>query len=326
MRGYTKNIAVIKGLKDGFSVDGGNLTGLVKAEKYGSGFKAEVTYINFAPLSEGRYVTGISDGTHTVIVENGFFEGLSPIETGNGFAALVCYVNKNEVNPVASAVSGNFGGAALGIRDEIEKSEKITRDGDGEIAASGKNSTDGVYEDEAIAEVNYYELAETDEDGGTLRQNKDEEKTGRKAEQNEENPRPRETRRGDSADAGATVTENARRPKLAGGNFYARMKNEIEGLLSAYPPEENLQKTVKGSRWVKISYGDGKFYVFGVINEGMKPRYICYGVPSVNTDRPPESMQGLASFIPSSADGGKEGFWVMYQDADTGASLKIDFE
>ena len=41
MAGYTKNIAVIRGLKSGFSADGGELSGIVKAEKYGMSLKVE---------------------------------------------------------------------------------------------------------------------------------------------------------------------------------------------------------------------------------------------------------------------------------------------
>ena len=74
LMGYTKNIAVIRGLKDGFSSDGGSLSGLVKAERYGSHLKIEISYINFAPLTEGRYITALSYGRHTVIVENGDFD------------------------------------------------------------------------------------------------------------------------------------------------------------------------------------------------------------------------------------------------------------
>ena len=71
------------------------------------------------------------------------------------------------------------------------------------------------------------------------------------------------------------------------------------------------------------SYGDGKYYVFGVIYSGGKPQYICYGVPSTDSRRPPESLSGLASFIPCSPDNFERGYWVMYQDAATGASVKI---
>ena len=58
---YTKNIAVIRELKSGFSADGGALTGLVKVERYGAKLKAEASLINFAPLTEGRYVIAVSD-------------------------------------------------------------------------------------------------------------------------------------------------------------------------------------------------------------------------------------------------------------------------
>jgi len=318
MGGYTKNIAVIKGLKDGFSADGGALTGLVKAERYGNSLKVEVTLINFAPLSEGRYVTGISDGNSTVIVENGLFEGFSALDTGSGFAALICYVN-GTVSPVASAVSGNYGGAALGIKAEIEKAENISPAG-GVAAAAEENAG---YEDEAIAEVNYYEFAETNESGGAVRQSAQEEENGRTALQNEAAFGAfAEGESGVDPDICGGYGKNG----LAGGRFYEKMKKEIEGILSAYPAEESLERVVENSRWVKISYGDGKFYVFGVIYGGGKPQYICYGVPAKNSARPPESMQGLASFIPSSEENAGEGFWVMYQDANTGASLKIDLE
>lgn len=344
MGGYTKNIAVIKGLKDGFSADGGALTGLVKAERYGGSLKIEVTFINFAPLSEGRYVTAVSDGNNTLIVEDGFFEGSSVLETGSGFAALICYINGG-VYPVASAVSGNFHGAALTIKAEVERAENIKNGlGGGTAAAGGANgkksgkATDDAqtaYDDEAIAEVNYYDFAETYENGGAVRAGSQEEKNGRKSEQNEADTCAFQTRQNGvdpdisrneasfTANNGGGNGGNVTNGPLAGGNFYKRMKAEIEGLLSAYPPAEDLQSVVHGSKWVKISYGDNKFYVFGVIYEGKKPLYICYGVPSANTAAPPESMQGLASFIPSSTESAESGYWVMYQDANTGASLKI---
>lgn len=328
MGGYTKNIAVIKQLKEGFSADGGPLTGLVRAEKYGANLKIEVTFINFAPLSEGRYATAVTDGSATLLVENGLFEGTSALDTGSGFAALICYIN-GQVSPVASAVSGNFNGAALTLKQEVERLENVSQEKGGKPAATDgvTENARNVYEDEAIAEVNYYEFAETDEGGGSVCEDPQEEKGGRKALQNEEGSGAFKKEKGGvdpriSRGEASFVDNNP----LAGGNFYARMKNEIEGILSAYPHEENLEKLIDGSSWVKISYGDGLFYVFGLIRDEGKPRYICYGVPAKTYDKPPESMQGLASFLPLSSDSDKDGFWVMYQDAGTGASLKIGFE
>ena len=300
--GYTKNIAVIRELKSGFSADGGPLSGLVKAEKYGSSLKVEVSLINFAPLTEGRYVCAVSDGKNTCILDGTYFEGVSEVDTGKGFAALVCFVN-GEVSPVASAVCGEFHSAAIGIREEIEKQEKVN------IAAPVKEQkTEPEYEDDALAQENYYEYEQADKDGGALREDKEKEKD----------------RQGISEDAPTFGAFEKGQGGLAHGDaFYIRMKDEIEKVLSSYPEEEALENTVENSKWVRITYGDGKFYVFGVLYSGGKPQYICYGVPATDSRRPPESLSGMASFIPSSPEGGDVGYWVMYQDAATGASVKI---
>ena len=319
---YTKNIAVIKGVKDGFSADGGALSGLVKAEKYSNSLKIEVNLINFAPLTEGRYVVAISDGLHTEFVENCAFEGHSAVDTCKGFAAVICYVN-GSVQLLASAVCGNFHGAAFGLKGEIERAEKIkcaensgnkpaavVRPEDVLSSCEQPATTDvhdEIYEDEAISEVNYYELAEADEGGGPVCENAQKEEEGVKLFEDEK-------------DFGAV--EKGARAGLARGGFYEKMKSEIEGLLSAYPRCEELEKIVEGSKWVRINYGDNKFYVFGVIFAAGVPRYICYGLPSFNATDPPESMRYLSSFLPVETAFGS-GFWVMYQDADTGASVTV---
>ena len=291
--GYTKNIAVIRGLKSGFSADGGSLSGLVKAEKYGASLKVEVSLINFAPLTGGRYVAAISDGKKVCILDGLSFDGVSEVDTSAGFAALICFVN-GTVSPVASAICGAFQSAAMGIREEIEKLERVKNDG---------------YNDEALAQENYYEYEQTDKDRGAVRENTEKEKDGESVRKNEKDNVVREK----EPTAGG----------LAGGDFFGRMKDEIEKVLSSYPSERALEETVEDSRWVRINYGGDKFYVFGVIYGGGKPRYICYGVPSTDSRRPPESLSNLASYIPSSPENADGGYWVMYQDAATGASVKI---
>lgn len=291
--GYTKNIAVIRGLKSGFSADGGSLSGLVKAEKYGASLKVEISLINFAPLTEGRYVAAISDGKKVCILDGLSFDGVSEVDTSAGFAALICFVN-GTVLPVASAICGAFQSAAMGIREEIEKLERVKNDG---------------YNDEALAQENYYEYEQTDKDRGAVRENTEKEKDGESVRKNEKDNVVREK----EPTAGG----------LASGDFFGRMKDEIEKVLSSYPSERALEETVEDSRWVRINYGGDKYYVFGVIYGGGKPRYICYGVPSTDSRRPPESLSNLASYIPSSPENADGGYWVMYQDAATGASVKI---
>lgn len=301
---YTKNIAVIRGLKDGFSADGGKLSGLVKAEKYGRNLTIEVTFINFAPLSEGRFVTAVTDGKTTLIVEDGYFDGDSDTDTGKGFAALICYVNDG-VFPVATAICGNFQGEALGIKAEVERQENLK---------SQKNETkaeDAPYEDEAIAEENYYEF-EADEGKGALREAESEEKDGQKPCEDEKTIGAVEDKKSGLKGAGG----------LAGGCFYEKMKDEIDGILHTYPHILSLEKLIENSKWVKISYGEGGFYVFGVMYGEKKAEYLCYGVPAVNPERPPESMREISSYIPAKVED-YDGVFVMYQDADTGATISI---
>ena len=296
MGSYTKNIAVIHQLKSGFSVDGGELSGLVKAEKYGENLRVEVSLINFAPLTQGKYVCGISDGKSVCIIEGLVFDGKSEVDTGEGFACLICFVNDG-VSPIATAVCGAFHSAALGIREEIEKQEIKKAD----AVPTAK------YDDEAVSEVNYYEYGEAYKDGGTLRQDKEEKEDGKDLRENEKaHPAFKEEGAGGLSD---------------GGNFYQRMKAEIENLLNTYPKEEALEEMVESSRWVKIDYGEGKYYVFGVIFGGGEAQYICYGVPAENAETPPPSLEN-SSFIPAYPEG-NSGYWVMYQDAKTGASIKI---
>ena len=315
--GYTKNIAIIRGLKSGFSSDGGELSGLVKAEKYGSYLRVEVSLINFAPLTDGRYVAGISDGKNTCILEGLNFEGVSEVDTGGGFAALVCFVN-GTVSPIACAVCGNFHSTITGIKESIERQERSNLLNPPVTKKSEPVVEEAPYEDEALAQENYYEYEQAYKSGGALRTDPQKEEDGQGVLKDEE--------------ASGTFEENGVGGLAQGGKFYFQMKEEIKKVLSSFPKEEELENVVENSRWVRINYGDNKYYVFGIIYGGEKPlnesmpQYICYGVPSVDSKNPPESLRGLASFIPASKENVQSGYWVMYQDADTGASIKIQAE
>ena len=320
---YTKNIAVIKGLQGGFSADGGALSGLIKAEKYSSELRVEVSLINFAPLTEGRYVVAISDGPHTQIIEGGIFEGQSDVDTSKGFAAAVCFVG-NGVQLIASAVCGNFHAAAFGLKTEVERAEKIKPTSKKEQKSAALVE---VYEDEALAEENYYEFDAPCEGGQPVCEDKKEEEDGCEPCPNEESidSVAPETQISPEQSEEAEINPEPvlEEPiNLARGGFYQKMREEVEGLLSAYPPAEELCAAIEGSKWVKISYGES-FYVFGVIFSDGVPKYICYGIPASDETSPPASMQGLASFLGVKTEHGA-GFWVMYQDADTGASVRIE--
>lgn len=289
--GYTKNIAVIKGVKEGFSADGGALSGLVKCERYGARLTVEISLINFAPLTEGRYVCAVTDGENVLLVENCAYEGESVLNTGAGFGAAVFYVNGG-VSMIASAVCGNYGGDLSALLRYAERAENIIS------VPEKKPPQEEVYSDEAIAEVNYYEYEQNFTGESAVLSGAEQKDYGYKTKKNE-------------SSSGSFKTQ-----------FYKRVQPEVDGILNAYPRESGLESIIENSKWVKIDYGEGKYYLFGVLyNEGV-PKYFAYGVPAENGEEPPESLAPLATFTPR-AENSDKGYWIMYQSALTGESIKI---
>ena len=71
MNFYIKKLCVLKQLSSGFAADGKKVSALATAETYAGKLTVNLSLINFAPLSEGRYpsrraVTARHSSTNTV--------------------------------------------------------------------------------------------------------------------------------------------------------------------------------------------------------------------------------------------------------------------
>lgn len=107
--------------------------------------------------------------------------------------------------------------------------------------------------------------------------------------------------------------------------YYLTVKKELDDLFSRFPEEETLNRLSVNGKWVKVDYSPNKFYVVGVLYEENAPKYICYGVPSKYSIYPPKELLGFASFVPKSVfDLKGDGYFIMFQDAVTGKSIKIN--
>lgn len=308
MSAYVKKIAVIKQVKGGFSADGGCVSGIVKCETYAGFLKVEVSLINFAPLTEGRYVLGVTDGLNTVTFEGLSYEGEGEFNLSCGFAFLVCFCH-NTVAPVASAACGQLACALPDLKEEMAKRENLRPPKGG-----------AAYDDEAISEVNYYESAY--EGGTAVREAQTQEKERDAGGENEKDTCAVEGEKESRVSEAAAVEsgDNGAVGGLAGGDFYSRMEGDIKRIFANYPAETALENAMEGSRFARITYGGNKFYVFGVLKVEGKPRYICYGVPAFNSETPPPSLKDCASYVPTE----NGGFWMTYQDASTGVSIVIN--
>ena len=110
--------------------------------------------------------------------------------------------------------------------------------------------------------------------------------------------------------------------------FFDGIKEQIETLFDKFPEEEILKEIIPDSKWVKIDYEEkGEYYVVGLLYEDNKVKYVCYGVPSIYSDEPPKDLKGFSQWLP--IDSGKEksfGYWLTYQDAETGENVKLEYE
>lgn len=110
--------------------------------------------------------------------------------------------------------------------------------------------------------------------------------------------------------------------------FFLRLKPQIDKLFEKNPTETNLEEMFPSSKWVKVEYeDDGDFYVFGLIYQDNEVKYVCYGVPAVYEKEPPKELSGYPIFIPLNKED-KEGFgyYITYQDAETGEPIKAVVE
>lgn len=110
-------------------------------------------------------------------------------------------------------------------------------------------------------------------------------------------------------------------------NFYQELKPQIEKLFAQNKEEEYLEKIFPNSKWVRVELEKDDYYVFGLIKNEDSVKYICYGVPGIFQHSPPRELSGFPSWLPLDSQN-QEGFgyWLTYQDAESGESVKAIVE
>lgn len=108
--------------------------------------------------------------------------------------------------------------------------------------------------------------------------------------------------------------------------FYDMISDQLKELFDRFPREDNLAKLVDNSKWVKINTEiDNKYYVVGIISSNNDIKYICYGVPGSYNIEPPIEMRDYSQWLPTDITNPySNGYWVMYQDADSGENVFIN--
>lgn len=122
--------------------------------------------------------------------------------------------------------------------------------------------------------------------------------------------------------------KNVNEEKNSFFTFYDKLKWQIDKIFKGNEKEEFLEQLLPNSKWVKVEYeNDGDYYVFGLIYEEGKVKYVCYGVPGVFQKSPPKELTGYPVWFPLSEENIEGfGYWLTYQDAETGEPIRAIIE
>lgn len=107
--------------------------------------------------------------------------------------------------------------------------------------------------------------------------------------------------------------------------FYDEIKGQLALLFERYPEDTFLTEIIPNSKWVKVDYEDnGQYFVIGLLYENDEVTYVCYGMPGEFNVTPPREFAGLSQWLPLDPEKPNElGYWLMYQDAETGENVEI---
>lgn len=303
MNVFIKKMCILKQLKNGFSSDGRFLSGVVKTEFYGGSLKAEVSLINFAPLSAGNYCCVICDKCgETVsfpVTENGgSYSASGKIDVTDGFLAVICYVDFSDYAAVACGINGDNiyeTGALLfklfGMKKNMapaaaEPDEKREEGPPSEKEEKNGPQSKAPYDDEKLSEENYYGFSPSDE-------------------------------KEDNTESSSML----RLFKISGGDtYYKSVRSKLDEVFRSSQRDETLRSAFPHSVWVRNRTGE----LVGVITEQMTVKYICCAVKADGSERRKINKPGC--YVPVSFFGKAEKYFVAFQDADTGEYINVSEE
>ncbi len=250
-------------------------------------------------LIEKKYIDAqifLYDGKNYHLVKDG------QILEGADFSSRACCAFLLNGKIVATAYYGG-----LKIDEEgFLNFEKIVKKGFKN--EKGEFSQD-IYDDEKIAEENYYEKDGLDEKQTVCHDEiekydhlkKEDAFKAFNAFENEKDLSFEERLPNDRASENDSFTEQD----------YKKELYEFYKIVSGRERVGDLENMISGSVFYKM--GEEKFYLFGLIkNEGM-PVYFCYAVPS-NNGNPPKGFE-KGYFVPKSYFDRQNGYYCLFQRA-----------
>ena len=318
---YVKKSCILRQLKSGFTSDGKPLTGIIKVEQYGSNVAAELAFSNLSPAAEGGYYCILADSERRyklLSLESGNrFSFTSNMDVAAGFYTALCFVHEKAA-AIAVGVCGKLPydlfalvQEAFSAPDEHAREELNTDMPPTNQQNKAQNTTD--YDDELVADENYYEQENT-----TYEQSP--------AVQTEQNAptESRDSHQGAEERVDSATDENHASVRHAftteTDGYYQSVKGELNGLFKRYPADNSLQAAYPHSEWVRVKGEEGNPQeLVGLVYENGLVKYICYALTA--GEATPQEVKERGYYVPISALSPEKGFYVLYQSAATGESI-----
>ncbi len=334
---YEKKVLVLKQVTSGYSVANRQAGGIVRLECENGVCDFYLSLIDLRSIAEGSYHVFVADDNRKLY---SFELGKRPVsivkkllpcpDLSKGFTASLCHIRDGLPCQVASGktpdctltiseLNSIIADSCLADFKKKPKEENLSND--------TPNNCDA-YDDEAVATENYFDTDEKIQNRLNAIKEWDFESCndenelldlfGKEASEEEQACDCRIENETSFCASGEFSTEKP---------YFLTAKDELEGLFNKFPEENCLKGIFPDSRWARINYSHDKYYLVGVIKENHTEKYICYGVPAVYSETPPEQLKGYCTFIPLSLyDMHGDGFWMIFQDAVTGGCLTPSYD
>ncbi len=316
-----------KGRTEMLALRGKSLFNLLTDMEVGEGFCAVVCHVRgeVTPIAYGVNGSKIYDWR---AILNATLPPVFPKkqDDSSAFSAAVSGENavsktepfaaQNEVLTGSTAVENGtaMNGANTGSTARGSVADHAATGGAGAVGMVGAASSGTSYDDEKVADGNYYE-----EKGDECKQFEEVGKDARSACATEKQ----------GAEAGADLSENVDaagvlRPFASGADgYYLSVKEEIDRLFAVYPRDFCLQSAFAHGEWVRVKGTErAPQYLVGVLYQDGKAKYICYALAAQDRQNPPQEIKGVCAFVPSSVFEDEHGFFVIFQSAASGECVK----
>lgn len=301
---YEKRLCILKQMKRGFSADGGLLTGAVYAERLGGELTVTPRIAGLSPVAEGRYVLVVQAGGKYYTFGLRGNEALRVEDApsvAEGFSVLLCFV-RGEAEPIAFGRCGNAPDDHLPLLRALSEQPRKRP----VPVPMPPNQIPGAPSPQVpLAPAVPVPDSEEEPIGDTAAARYDDEAIA-SANFYESGP---------ACPPAEDTAVHPFRLNRGGLTYYNKIAAKLKAAFEKYPRDSALCAALPHSEWVKTEGA-----LLGVVYAEGIPKYLCVAIKN----SPPEEAKEASVFVPVGPYSEDDGYFVVFQDADTGDYVKVE--